>query len=86
MNSLPTREETASVLRRLAAKSLSSEDASSWAVSILQNKDVSVTDWAVWEALKNIGGADLRNPDGTYLYKIDDFSSWLADLLEAENS
>ena len=77
---LPSRAEVASMIAALRTGQRSRKDASAWALAIINDKDIKVTNAVVWRVLKSLGGADLSTEQG-YLYGDQDFSEWAKELL-----
>ncbi|MGB7656601.1 MAG: hypothetical protein WBL74_14095 [Novosphingobium sp.] len=85
---IPSRAETLSKLEALANDLLSREEASRWAeewvlADHVPGRDVQIDDWAVWESLKLILGADLDGGDRKYLHGREDFVAWAEALQSA---
>lgn len=51
-----------------------------WAMSIIDNDNINVTDKMVWEILLGLGAADLPSTDRDYLYSLEDFNAWKDEL------
>ena len=58
----------------------SRQDIAAWAVSIIDDDSMRVTDRLVWDVLKRLGAVDLPAPDREFLYTIADFKEWISDL------
>ena len=84
---LPTRAEVLSRLEALAQGTSSPEATASWAVQFVTADErglrQNITDWAVWEALKLVAGADIRRTSSERLYGPEDFQQWAAELSAA---
>ena len=81
MQSLPSREELIRKLDGLCAGTETREQVAEWAVSIIDDGDVRVTDKVAWRVLEGLGAADLPAPDRGYLYTTEDFKEWKAELI-----
>ena len=57
------------------------EEAADWAAAWVREPEPTVQDPVVWEALKQLSGADLRESPVDYLHSDADFHEWL-DLVE----
>jgi hypothetical protein len=77
---LPARHLVAEKVSSLINGRLTRESVSSWALSIVSDETYLLSDKVVWKALNELGGADLLNPEGDYLYADDDFADWLKSL------
>lgn len=85
---IPSRAETLSKLEALANDLLSREEVSRWAekwvlADQISGVDVQINDWAVWESLKLMLGADLDGGDRQYLHGQEDFRAWAEALQSA---
>lgn len=80
-HSAPTRDTLLRKLDDLRSGSVGRADVASWAIAIVDDDSVRVTDQAVMRALKRLGAVDLPAPDRDYLYTEADFEDWKADLL-----
>jgi len=68
-------------LEDLVAGRQTREEAANWAAEwVNDTDDVKVDDFAVWEALTAILGADLISTDRPYLYGPSDFADWAERL------
>ena len=79
-NALPSRDEIVSVIDKLIVGELSRTEASSWAFQFISNDDFRVDDNCAWEALQNLGAADLVSTDRPFLYEAEDFREWRENL------
>lgn len=77
----PTRNTLLRKLDDLKSGSAGRADLASWAMAIVEDDGVRVTDQVVMQALKRLGAVDLPAPDRDYLYIEADFEDWKADLL-----
>jgi hypothetical protein len=84
---LPSRAEILARLAALRSGALSREDASAWAEHFVTADERGyhqrITDWAAWEALKWLMGADLNGGDRAYLHGEADFDDWAKSLASA---
>lgn len=62
-HSAPTRATVLTKLDELRAGSAGRADVASWAMAIVDDDSVRVTDQAVMRALKRLGAVDLPAPD-----------------------
>lgn len=83
MTSTPTRNDLRLKLEGLCSGEMTREDVATWAVSIIEDDSVRVTDSAVWDILKRLGAVDLPTQDRDFLYMDIDFDDWAARLREA---
>lgn len=81
MRSLPSREELRCKLDGLCAGTETREQVAEWAMSIIDDDDVRVTDKVVWRVLEGLGAVDLPAPDRDFLYTTEDFKAWKTELL-----
>ena len=79
--SVPTRGTLLIKLDQLRSGSVGRSDIASWAMAIVDDDSVRVTDPTVMRALKRLGAVDLPALDRDYLYTDADFEDWTADLL-----
>jgi len=78
--SMPTREDLIGRLQRLCSGQESREGIAAWAMSIIDDDSLRVTDQLVWDVLKRLGAVDLPAPDREFLYAVTDFKEWLSEL------
>jgi hypothetical protein len=78
----PSRVEVEEHLAALAEGRLSPEEVSDWARPFVVDDSTHPTpmDWAVWQGLEALIGADLRVTPNDYLHGVADFEKWLADF------
>lgn len=79
--SMPTREVLLGKLENLCTGSEERSDIASWAIALIEDDELRVTDQAVWNVLKRLGAVDLPAPERRYLYEVEDFRSWQAELI-----
>lgn len=79
-NSLPTRSDVILKIEAMIRAIETREVVAAWAMAIIDDDTVEVTDARVWKVLKNLGGADLVGDDRPYLYANEDFANWKAEL------
>jgi hypothetical protein len=79
----PNREEVRQRLRDLLAGRLTREEVADWAATWVRQAEPAVHDLVVWDALKQLAGADLRSSPIDYLHTDSDFHDWL-DRIEAQ--
>ncbi len=70
------------MLENLCSGKMNREDVATWAVSIIEDDSIRVTDGTVWDILKSLGAVDLPAPDRDFLYMDADFHEWAARLRE----
>jgi len=79
-NSLPTKDDVILKIEAMMRASETREAVAAWAMEIMNDDTVDLTDALVWNVLKNLGGADLLGDDRPYLYTNEDFADWKAEL------
>lgn len=79
----PSREHIRQQLLDLLAGRVSREEVADWASAWVRDPEPSVDDPVVWEALKQLSGADLRETPVDYLHSESDFHEWLDRVEEA---
>lgn len=84
MHALPSRLEALRKIENLSAGLETRESVASWAFSIIDDDTVEATDQAMWNLLTKLGGVDLLDPNGGYLYKNDDLEDWKRELLATQ--
>ena len=77
---LPTRDDLISKIESLMHNTETREAVAAWAMAVIDDDAIDVTDARVWEVLKNLGGADLLCNDRPYLYTNEDFAEWVIEL------
>jgi hypothetical protein len=77
---LPTRAEVISKISDLKNGVASREQVSAWAVEIIEDETLKVTDLLTWKIVKNLGAADLPSDITGFLYSIQDFDDWESEL------
>jgi hypothetical protein len=84
---LPSRDEVLTHIRGLRTGGLSPEQVSNWAAGYVTSDqkgiEPRIEDWAVWEMLITLQGADLHGGDRPHLYGAEDFASWEQELKAA---
>jgi hypothetical protein len=80
---VPGREHVRQQLLDLLAGRISREEVADWASTWVRKPESSVEDPVVWEALKQLAGADLRESPLDYLHSESDFHEWLDRVEEA---
>jgi hypothetical protein len=80
---LPSRAEVEAKLIDLIEGQCSREEVASWASPWVRAADLDVEDLALWDALENLCGADLKTMDRPYLHGETDFRAWLEELRHA---
>lgn len=78
--SMPTRDDLIGRLQHLCSGRESREDVAAWAMSIIDDDTLRVTDRLVWDVLIRLGAVDLPAPDREFLYTVTDFKEWLSEL------
>lgn len=79
-NSLPTSADVILKIEAMMRATEPRETIAAWAMAIIDDDTVDMTDARVWKVLKNLGGADLLGDDRPYLYTNEDFADWKAEL------
>lgn len=67
-------------LSRLVEGEISPEEASNWALSVMEQYTSESIDPKVWHALDQLAGADLLESPGNFLHDAKDFSKWYEDF------
>lgn len=80
----PSRELVHQRLVDLLAGRATREVVADWAAKWIREPATAVEDPVVWEALKELAGADLRVSPSEYLHSEPDYHAWL-DKLELAN-
>lgn len=81
---IPTRDEIERVLEGLLAGTTSPAEASTWAVTLLDEApDPAPWNDATEDALSALATADAQTGPSTFLYGAEDFASWLDEFREA---
>jgi len=78
--SMPTREDLIEKLQCLCSSEESRAEVAAWAVSIIDDDSLRVTDRLVWDVLTRLGAVDLPAPDRDFLYTVVDFREWQFEL------
>jgi len=78
--SMPTRDDLIGRLQRLCSGQENRADVAAWAMSIIDDDSLRVTDQLVWVVLKRLAGVDSPAPDREYLFTDIDFKEWLSEL------
>lgn len=73
----PDRVQVQQHLRDLLAGRSSREATADWASTWVTQDDPDVEDPIVWDALRDLAGADLKVNPTDYLHDEDDFREWL---------
>lgn len=81
VQSMPTRDVVIERIERLCSGQDTRAEVATWAMSIVDDDSLSVTDQLVWAALKRLGAVDLPAPDREFLYSVADFKEWQSELL-----
>jgi hypothetical protein len=76
-NAEPSRDQVRKQLLDLLAGRLTREQVADWASEWIREPEPTVQDLVVWEALKQLLGADLRESPLDYLHSDADFHEWL---------
>ena len=79
-NSLPVRDDVILKIDAMMHATETREAVAAWAIAIIDDENVEVTDSRIWKVLKNLGSSDLLGDDRPYLYTNEDFSAWKAEL------
>lgn len=88
---LPSRYDVLEKLTALANSRISPEAAAEWASEwILADQqpgvEVRADDKAIWSAILQMHGADLRVSPNEYLHGLEDFAEWLSQFRQAHSS
>ncbi|MEU2086686.1 DNA-binding protein [Streptomyces albus] len=75
-------QEVAERLRALAAGEGSPEEASAWALSVMEGDAPELEDENVWNALDQLSGADLMLDPDTPMHGEEQFQQWLQEFLK----
>lgn len=76
----PSRVEVRAKIVALIGDEQVREQIANWAAHWVRLQHPYVEDSAVWEALKRLSGADLRQSQHAYLHTDEDFAAWLSEL------
>lgn len=79
------RTETEQKLVALSKGEITPEAAAEWALAMMEGDDEALRDESVWNALDNLGGADLLTEPGVYLHGSEDFHEWLKNYRDAQS-
>ncbi|WP_327714100.1 DNA-binding protein [Streptomyces sp. NBC_00490] len=71
---------TRSHLFSLASGAISPEEASEWALRVMDSDAPELQDERIWTALDRLSGADLMEGPGQYLHGKEDFESWVTEF------
>ena len=82
MDYLPSLKIIDEKIQMLINGTESRELISAWAVSIINNDSIKISNKTAWKIIQNLGAADLMIGDDSYLYTIEDFKAWQKELLE----
>jgi hypothetical protein len=81
MKPAPTFPEVEAKLAALIAGRISRDEADRWASQWVYAAESSEMPSAVWNALLNLAGCDLRHgPGEEYLHTVEQFEGWLQEL------
>jgi hypothetical protein len=83
LHAIPSRDDLKCKLERLCSGDESREKISAWAMSIIDDDSIRISDPIVWDVLESLGAVDLPSTDRAYLYDLVDFESWLSKLSES---
>ncbi|MFH9110287.1 DNA-binding protein [Streptomyces albus] len=75
-------QEVAERLRALAAGEGSPEEASAWALSVMEGDAPELEDENVWHALDQLSGADLMLAPDTPMHGKEQFQQWFQEFLD----
>lgn len=79
-NYVPSRADVTKKIEMLLSDSISREEISNWAVSIITSDEINIKDKLLWDTITSLGAVDLPSTDRDYLYQKSDFESWISDL------
>lgn len=77
---LPTRDDVILKIEAMRSAIETRADVAAWAMAIIDDDTVDVTDACVWKVLKSLGAADLVGMDNPYLFTDEDFANWKTEL------
>ncbi|UJF24457.1 hypothetical protein L0B52_09030 [Suttonella sp. R2A3] len=80
MACLPSSEYINEIIQMLIDRKESRESISAWAISIIDDDFVRVTNKTAWEIIQNLGAVDLMVSDDEYFYDLEDFKIWQEEL------
>ena len=78
---IPTRDDLLERLQHLCSGQEARANVAAWAVSIIDDDSLRVSDRLVWKFIKRLGAVDLRAPDREFLYTDTDFKEWLSEFV-----
>ena len=81
MNYLPSSKIINEKIQMLINGEESRESISAWAVSIIDDDSIKISNKLAWKIIQNLGAADLVAGDNSYLYTVEDFKAWQKELL-----
>lgn len=81
---MPTRDELIRKLQCLCTRQESRDAIAVWAMSIIDDDSMVITDELAWDILKRLGAADLPATDREFLYTVVDFEDWRSELLDSK--
>lgn len=82
---LPSRQEVVLQLQGLIDGVYTREAVSQWARKwvVADDDETEISDERLWNALENLSVADTPTTDRPYLFEVEDFRLWLAELLSS---
>ena len=81
-SNVPTRSDMINKLNFLIANQDKRVEVAAWAISIVDDDSVHITDQLVLDVLEKMGGVDLPTTDREFLYMVEDFEDWKNILVE----
>lgn len=82
MQLAPSREMLVRTINDLSSGVLDRSEVATWALQLIEDESLCLSDRQIVRALKRLGAVDLPAPDRDYLYGREDFAEWQAELLE----
>lgn len=76
----PSKEQIINKLENILREELTREEVIDWALHFIENDELKIVDHIAWEYLKIVGGLDMIESPGVYLYSLDDIIEWISDL------
>jgi hypothetical protein len=83
---VPSRVELIDILDRLTAGLECRVDVSDWAMAIMADKSLGISDIVAWQVICGLSDLSSAGPDGNFLFGPADFEIWRAELRQARTS
>lgn len=77
----PTKDEILKKLEMILFQVSTREEIADWAMGHIKDDNLEITDFYAWELLKTVGGVDIAEGPGQYLYSNYDIRKWIKDAL-----